>query len=184
MIRTGSRPVLVALCLLALSGCAGGDDTATAAADREKSKANWKLVLEDGGSTTELPLERMDIYLTENDTYPELFELAGTGVTLVGEFPTSGRVDYEEAFENLIGKPITVMAQGGDPREPKTSTVTINGLNAPVVGGTLTVEKVTGKWGGSEGNKTIHGKVELKIPGASGERTVTGRFAVHAVTWG
>lgn len=166
-----------------LSGCGGGADEATAARDREKAKTDWKLTLDDAGATSEMPIERMDIYLTE-EGYPELFEIRGSGVTLVGEFPRDVRVGYDEAFEKLIGKPVTILASGGDPREPKNSSVTIHGMGAPVVVGSFTVEKVTGKWSGSEGNKTIWGTIEVRIPGADAERTLRGRFAAHAVTWG
>jgi hypothetical protein len=170
---------------IGLTGCGGGggNDAQTAARDREKSKDDWKLVLEDAGATTELPIERMDIYLTE-EGYPEIYEIAGPGVMLVGEFPRDVRVGYDEEFEKLIGKPVTILASGGDPRELKTSSVTVRGIGAPVVGGSFTVEKVTGKWGGSEGNKTIWGTIEVRIPGADQERTLKGRFAAHAVTWG
>jgi len=43
------------------------------------------------------------------------------------------------------------------------------------------VEKYTGKWSGSEGNKTISGKITIRL---SDGRTLEGTFAVHAVTWG
>lgn len=168
-----------------LSGCGAGgaDDVAVAARDREKAKADWKLTLEDAGASSEMPIERMDIYLTE-EGYPELFELHGEGVTLVGEFPADVRVGYDEALEKLIGKPVNILARGGDPREEKNSSVTVRGMGAPVTGGTFTVERVTGKWAGSDGDKTIWGSIEVRIPGADGERSVRGRFAAHAVTWG
>jgi hypothetical protein len=166
-----------------LPGCGGGSDEATAARDREKAKAEWKLTLDDAGATSEMPIERMDIYLTE-EGYPELYELHGEGVMIVGEFPVDLRVGYDEEFEKLIGRPVTIQPNGGDPREPKNSSVMLRGMGAPVVGGTLTVEKVTGKWAGSEGDKTIRGTIEVRIPGADGDRTVSGRFAAHAVTWG
>jgi hypothetical protein len=73
---------------------------------------------------------------------------------------------------------------GGDPREPKSSSVMLGGVAMPVGGGTFTVNKITGKWAGSEGDRTLHGTVELRIPTSAGERIVTGAFAVHAVTWG
>lgn len=175
--------VMVALGLSGCGGAGGGDDVAVAARDREKAKADWKLTLDDAGSSSEMPIERMDIYLTE-EGYPELFELHGDGVTLVGTFPMEIRVGYDEAFEKLIGKPVSILPSGGDPADVKNSSVTIRGMGTPVVGGTFTVEKVTGKWAGSEGDKTIWGSVEVRIPGADGERSVRGRFAAHAVTWG
>ena len=50
-----------------------------------------------------------------------------------------------------------------------------------VTGGTMFVEKFAGKWAGSEGNKTLSGKITLQL---SDGRTLEGTFAVHAVTWG
>jgi hypothetical protein len=43
------------------------------------------------------------------------------------------------------------------------------------------VEKFSGKWAGSEGNKTLSGKIILQLRDG---RTLEGTFAVHAVTWG
>lgn len=79
---------------------------------------------------------------------------------------------------------IRLLPHGGDPREEKDAFVTLNGLAFPVSGGSFTVQKVSGKWSGSEGDKTLHGTIELQLPGADGDRTVTGTFAVNAVTWG
>jgi len=175
------RLASAALIVLAF-GCSNGANEQQAAADREKASQTWKLELD--GSSDQLALRKMDIYLTEDDDYPEIFEIVGDGVTLVGFFPMDLHVGYEEDFAKLIGKPIPFLPRGGDPREEKTSAVQMNGLDYPVVGGTFTVEKITGKWAGSEGDKTVHGTLELKIPGADGERTVRGRFATNIITWG
>lgn len=160
----------------ALAACSSGADSAAAARDRERSKTEWKLVLDDG---RELPLELMNIYLTE-EGYPNLFEITGTGVTLVGTFPSGLTPDYEENFGRLIGETITIEARGGDPWEPKTSAISFGGTGTAITGGSFTVDRVSGKWSGSEGNKTVHGTIELQTAGG----TIRGRFAVHAVTWG
>jgi hypothetical protein len=180
----GHLPLTLALALLA--GCAGGGggDAANAARDREAAKATWMLAIDDAGATHEAPLERMDVYLTEDDAEPEIFEIRGDGVVLVGRIPPEMAVGYGEEFENLVGKDLPIEASGGDPGDPKSSSVTILGMSAPVAGGTLHVEKFTGTWSGSEGDKTLHGVVELRVPAADGERTVRGRIAVHIVTWG
>ena len=171
---------------LALAGCdvSGGDTQVQAAHDRERSKADWKLTVEWAGGRHELPIERMDIFLTEDEEYPEIFEMLGEGLALVGEFPAGVSVDYDEAHENLIGKTVMIAPSGGDPREPKQSFVTLGGMRVPVLGGTFTVEQTRGKWAGSDGNKTISGTIELRIPGEGGETTIRGRFASHAVSWG
>lgn len=168
-----------------LSGCALDEDhTAEIASDREKSKVDWKLEVEWAGSSQEMPIERMDIYLVEDEEYPEVFDIHGEDLALVGEFPLDLHVDYEEKLERLVGRPITIAPSGGDPGDLKQSFVTLGGMRVPVLGGTFTVEKLSGKWEGSEGNKTVSGTIELRIPSADGETTVRGRFSSHAVTWG
>jgi hypothetical protein len=168
--------LVVIAALVASTACSPSGDSAAAARDRERSRAEWKLVLDDGRA---LPLERMDIYLTE-EGYPNLFEIRGAGVTLVGTFPMGVTPDYEENFERLVGETITIEARGGDPREPKASAITLGGTVTAVSGGSFSVDRVSGKWQGSEGNKTLHGTIELHTPGG----VLRGRFAVHAVTWG
>jgi hypothetical protein len=175
---------LLCVSAFALVSCGASGDPEQAARDRESSRVAWKLVLEDGVTTHEIPVERMDIYLTEDESYSEIFEIHGEGVMLVGELPRGVRVDYEEAFEKLIGRAIQIQPQGGDPRDPKTSKITLDGIVAPVSSGSFTVEKLSGKWDGSEGDRTLHGTIELRIPDYTGHRTLRGRFGTHAVTWG
>jgi len=169
-------PVILGATAALAASCSPGGDEAAAARDREQSRAEWKLVLEDG---RELVLEQMNIFLTE-ESYPNIFETAGTDVTLVGTFPLGVTPDYEEAFERLIGETITIEARGGHPAEPKTSSIRLGGTVTPVTGGSLRVDRVSGKWAGSEGNKTLHGTFELHTAGG----ILRGRFGVHAVTFG
>lgn len=173
--------LLTTVAALAAAGCAAGDTSATAAEARARAQETWKLAL-DGAEP--LVLERMDIYLVEDDSDPEIFKLYGDQVTLVGEFPASLHVGYEEELSRLVGQTIELDAEGGDPREPAEAYVTIEGRRVPVVGGTLKVDKVTGKWDGSDGDKTLWGTVELVLDDDEGERTIRGTFAVHAVSWG
>lgn len=173
--------LLATVAALAAAGCAAEDTSATAAEARARAQDTWKLAL-DGAEP--LALERMDIYLVEDDDDPEVFKLYGDEATLVGLLQPGQTVGYEEDFEQLIGKTIALDASGGDPREPEDAYVTIDGRRVPVVGGTLTVEKVTGKWDGSDGDKTLWGTVELQVEEDEGERTIRGTFAVHAVSWG
>lgn len=182
--------VFATLVAATLAGCGmeGGNDAAQAAHDREKSKAEWKLVVEWAGSEHEMPVERMDIYVNDDDDddepYNEIYEMVGDQMTLVGEFPAGLEVGYGEEFGKLIGRTVTISPSGGDPREPRSSFVTLSGTRVPVLGGTFTVEKTGGKWSGHDGNKTLWGTIELRIPSADGETTIRGRFASHAVTWG
>ena len=179
--------ILIALAGAALSaGCGGSAQVeAQAAAARATARPTWKIQLDWAGSTVEASLERMDIFVVEDEeSYPEIFQITGDDAVLVGEFPMSVHVGYGEEWKHIFGVPIPISASGGDPREPKTSWVRLNGMQVPVSGGTITFEKITGKWDGSEGDKTLWGTIELRIPGADSERTVTGRIATHAVTWG
>jgi hypothetical protein len=179
-----ARPLIVAVSLLA-AGCAGApvDDGTQAAADRARVQPTWTLALE---GSEPLPLERMDVFLVEDeeDGAPEIFEIHGPDVALVGTFPGDLRVGYDEDFQRLVGRSIALQPSGGDPREPRNAWVRLGGAPFPVVGGTFTIEKVTGRWSGSHGDKTCHGTIELEVQGAGGVQTLRGRFAVHGVTWG
>ena len=187
-----SRPLrgllAVAAFALALAGCSGNGtnvNTDTIDSDVAKAKQTWKLTLEEPGLENAIALEAMDIYLVDDDEqWPEIFEITGPEVTLVGAFPMDVHVGYQNAFERLFGKSVNIDARGGDPHDPKSSTVRIRGLDVPILGGTITFEKATGKWAGEQGDQTLWGRVELRVPGADGERTVRGSFAVHAITWG
>jgi hypothetical protein len=160
-----TRVCTVAILATALSGTAlsgtacGPSPRATATQSRASAEASWKLEIDGTG----LVLERMDIYLVENESEPEVFTLRGDDVTLVGEFPRGVHVGYEENLERLIGQTVTLLTKGGNPREPAQGYVTITGRQVPVVGGTLRVEKVTGTWDGTDGDKTLWGTVELTV---------------------
>src|SRR5688500_644718 len=151
--------VIARICTLALAAgallsasCGMADTEATAAAANAKARETWKLTL-DGAEP--LALERMDVYLVEAETDPEVVNVYGDGVTLVGAFATRLHVGYEEELSRLIGKSIQRDAEGGDPREPESAYVTVDGARHSVVGGRLTFEKLTGKWDGDDGDKTL-----------------------------
>ena len=185
------RPIqnmMAAALALAIAGCGFQSDaqlTATAAAAREKAKPTWKLQLETPTGMTNATLERMDIFLTEDEANEsEIFEIHGPDAVLVGVFPSDLHVGYEAEYARAVGRTIPIQPNGGDPGEPKSSWVRIDGSPAPVTGGQITLEKLTGKWEGSEGDRTYWGTVELRIATSTGERTVRGKFAVNCVTWG
>ena len=114
---------LTAMAFALLSASCGMADTeATAAAARAKAQENWKLTIQDAEP---LALERLDIYLVEDDSDAEVFKLYGDDVTLVGEFPLSLHVGYEEDFSRLVGKTIALDAEGGDPSDPESAFVTL-----------------------------------------------------------
>ena len=187
MKNTG-RFLIAVVIALATAGCGLQSDaelTATAAAAREKAKPTWKLQLETPTGMTNATLERMDIFLTEDeDNESEIFEIHGPDAVLVGVFPSDLHVGYEAEYARVVGRPIAIQPSGGDPGDPKSSWVRIDGSPVPVTAGQFTIEKLTGKWEGSEGDRTYWGTIELRVTTALGERTVRGKFAVNCVTWG
>jgi hypothetical protein len=182
------RFVMAAALAFAAAGSGFQSDatlTASAAAARAKAQPNWKLKLETENGAANATLERFDIFLTEDEDHEsEIFEIHGPDAVLVGVFPSDLHVGYEAAYERAVGRTLDIQPSGGDPGEPKSSWVRINGFPVPVAGGHITIDKVTGKWEGSEGDRTYWGTAELRIATSSGERTVRGRFAVNCVTWG
>lgn len=169
----------VAMLFLSASGCDVAIDAAREAAVKEFVQ---KLVLTIDGTSVELPLEKLDVFLTEEEQYPEIFELHGGGVVLVGEFPAGVRVDYAENWRLLIGKTIPILPQGGVNRDEQLSSITLPGhAAANVVGGSFTVEKVSDGW---DAKTPLSGKIELKIATPEGEQVIRGTFAVLGTTWG
>jgi len=175
-------PACVLMAIVSFA-CSSGDDDDIEAARKEVEAAAQKLVLTVDGSPLELPLIGMDVYLTEDDNYPESFHIKGDGLSLGGQFPKGVRVDYGEDWKNLIGKQIPISATGGDPREPGPSTVTLPGQGSvPVAGGTIVFEK----FGKSYDAKTpLRGTIQLQLQPAGGAaRTLEGTIEVKGTTWG
>ena len=176
---------VLALSLLCAAGC-GVSEEAAAAKDRESSKATWALVLRVDGADVRIPLTAMNVLLFKDEEHakqnPSVFQIEGNGVRLVGEIAAADNVDYGEHWERLINKTLTIKASGEFHRDPVDSKIVLPGTpEIAVTGGTMFVEKFTGKWSGSEGNKTLSGKITIQL--ADG-RMLEGTFAVHAVTWG
>jgi hypothetical protein len=185
----------VAACIALLSwtalvaGCSAlsEDTTADAAQAHARASADWKLTLDWEGNEIEHPLECLDIFIFDTDDperYPEAFELRGDGVTLVGTLPVDAQVGYGEELERLVGKTVSIGIYGGDPHDQKHSSIRLAGMSVPVAGGSITFRKVTGKWSGRDGDKTVWGTLRLDVQGATGVRTFEGAFAVHVVSWG
>ena len=179
------RLLMLVLGLLCAAGC-GLSEEAAAAKDRESSKATWALVLRVDSADVRIPLKAMNVLLFKDEEYakqnPSVFQIEGSGVQLIGEIAAVDNVDYGEHWERLIHKMLTIKASGEFHRDPVDSKIALPGTpEIAVTGGTMFVEKFTGKWSGSEGNKTLSGKITLQL---SDGRTLEGTFAVHAVTWG
>jgi hypothetical protein len=164
-----------------LLACASGGSKTEKAAGKE----TWQLVYTHDGAEVSLPLEQMHIYLVEEeDQYPEVFEITGDGVTLVGSFPMDCHVGYDDNFAVLPGKTITIDAAGGA-RDDKMSYVRLaDGTRAFVTGGSLMAEKIEGKIDGMDGDRTLSGTFILRVRTGLGEEELSGRFAVHCYTLG
>jgi hypothetical protein len=176
---------MLALSLLSAAGC-GMSDEAAAAKDRESSKATWALVLRVYGADVSIPLKVMNVLLFKDEEHakqnPSVFEIEGHGVHLIGEIGAADNVDYGEHWERLVNKTLMIKASGEFHRTTVDSKIALPGASeVAVTGETMFVEKYTGKWAGSDGNKTLSGRISLQLHDG---RTLEGTFAVHAVTWG
>ncbi len=144
------------------------------------SRPEWELVLKIDNTEVKVPLEALHVYLTENERYPEIFEMRGAAVTLVGEFPPDVHVGYGDKWERLFGKRVELKPEGGDPRSPKKSALTLPGRTPmSVTGGSFVVETFTGREFAEDW--TLQGKITIVV---DGNRTFHGRFSVNAKTWG
>ena len=166
---------------LSLIVCSPGGSGTQGAVDKDE----WRLVFTRDGAEVELMLEYMHVYLVEEyDEYPEVFEIAGEGVSLVGTFPMACHVGYEDDWAVLLGKSIEVAPVGGA-RDDKMSYVQMpDGNKAFVVSGTLVPEELKGKIDGVDGDRTLRGTFMLRIRTGQGEEEIAGRFAVHCLTLG
>lgn len=182
MLQLARAAFALALSLLsALAGCG----TASGSGGERISPETWKLELQSGGERATLSLDALNVYLTELDDEPERFEIEGPGVFLSGSLPLDARVGYGEDWKALFGRRIEL---GDEPslydeeREPAVELP--DGTTARVLGGHLVFEKLSGSMQGSEGDLTLHGRVELELESDTGGATWSGRIAVHCVSWG
>ena len=171
--------------ILLLAGC-GGSEEEDAAKDRAASQATWAVILKVDGADVRWPLKVMNVLLFKDEEVakanPSAFEIEGQGVHLIGEIAPADDVGYGEKWDRLIGKTLKIKASGEFHRDQVDSKLNLpDQPDLPVTGGTMVVEKVAGKWTGSQGNKTLSGKIRLTLHDG---RTLEGTFAVHAVTWG
>jgi len=172
--------MIVCVAMLAWAGCSGEGDPGRSSG----AVPVWELTLSGDGTTVTLPLHIMNVYLVEDHRYPETYELEGDGVVLAGEFPLDVHVDYDEAWEKLLGKSVAIKPKGGADGATE-SMLTLPGYGRlKVVGGSFTSEKYSGKYAGLEGDLTLSGSITIRVQTASGEKEYSGRFAVQCVSWG
>jgi hypothetical protein len=121
---------MLALGLLCVAGCGGSDEVA-AAKDREASKASWAMVLKVDGADVRIPLQVMNVLLFKDEEYakenPSVFEIAGSGVHLIGEIAAADNVDYGEHWERLLNKTLTIKASGQFHRDAVESKIALPG---------------------------------------------------------
>jgi hypothetical protein len=174
----------VAPLLILLAAC-GGSEEEEAAKDRAAAQATWAVTLKVDGADVRLPLKSMNVLLFKDEEYakanPSAFEIEGQGIHLIGEIAPADDVGYGEKWEKLLGKTLAIKASGEFHRDHVDSKITLANSEVAVTGGSMVVEKFTGKWSGSEGNKTLSGRIKLTLQDG---RTLEGTFAVHAITWG
>jgi hypothetical protein len=127
----------------------------------------------------------MNVFLVENESYPESFEVLGNGLALVGDFPTDVHAGYGEKLQLLLGKTVYFSEKGGDPQEPEESTLTLPGKPAmKVLGGWFVAENFSGKQAGSTGDMALSGRITIRVQTDAGEKTIDETFAAHCVSWG
>jgi hypothetical protein len=143
------------------------------------------MVLNHNGASVIIPLEVMNVYLVEDENYPEYFSIQGDGVVLGGDFPEGIHVGYDEQWKLLFGKSIVIGPRGGDPYDQQDSFIELSpGVRSRVAGGTLIFEKLSGRTAGSEGDLALTGRIMLIVETDAGAQNVMGTISVHCVTWG
>lgn len=178
----GGAVFLSLLAVITLVGCGGGGSEG----EPDRSAApRPELRLMVAGEEVVVPLEMMDVFLVEDDSYPETFEIRGPGVLLVGAFPLDVHVDYEADLSKLEGHEVVLQSTGGGYGQPQTSKLTLPGGTAQaVIGGWFMVEASTGPQEGVKGDGTISGRISVQVQGEFGTTALSGTFAVPATTWG
>jgi hypothetical protein len=144
-----------------------------------------KLFLDD--KEVSIPLEVMYVHLTDNEAYPESFEMKGPSVYLVGEFPSSVRIGYEEDWEQMVNKEIKIMNRVRSDFYWIEGSSTITLPQEPqryISSGSFTVRRFSGSLAGLKGDITLSGDVTLNISVGNDIKTVKGTFSVHAVSLG
>ncbi len=165
---------------LLFSACSSSDS-----GKPNRDPSQWKITLDVDGEKLILPLKVMDVYLVEDESYPEIYYVKGKGVHLLGEFPDGIHVGYGEKWDVLFDEMILISEQGNDPYNSRTSEISLprqTGLT--VTDGYIVFSKLTGKYSGSSGDLTLHETISLTVDSSSGEKTYEGTISVQCVSWG
>lgn len=178
-----TRPSITLSLLALILACAGCGEANLLSIS---TPPTWEMVLKISGQEVTLPMTLLEVYVTDDYDYPEIYELSGEGITLVGEFPLDIRVDYGETWPALFGQQINILPRYNTYDGPKESYITLpSGQIAEVTGGHFTAESQSGQYAGRDGDLTLSGKITLHLKTGSGEEKIArGTFAVHCMTWG
>ncbi|HZE96675.1 MAG TPA: hypothetical protein VE981_06600 [Planctomycetota bacterium] len=178
------KKALIPIALL-MAACGGGSEE-DAARDRAAAASTWALAIKLEVIDVRIPVEAMNVLLFKDEevakSTPTVFEVQGQGVSLIGEIPPAANPGYDEKWEKLIGVPLTIKSMGDFGRDVVESHLGMAGkLEMKISSGTMTVDSISGKWSGSQGDKTLKGRITLTLQDG---RTLQGTFATHALTWG
>ncbi|HSG30243.1 MAG TPA: hypothetical protein VLB82_01730 [Thermodesulfobacteriota bacterium] len=165
---------------LLFSACSSGDS-----GKPNRDPSQWKITLDIDGEEVILPLKVMDVYLVEDENYPESYYIKGNGVSLLGNFPDGVHVGYGEKWDKLFDEIIQISEEGVDPYNTRASQISLPGNpDLLITDGYIVFSKLTGKYSGSSGDLTIHGTISLTVDSSGGEQTYEGTISVQCVSWG
>lgn len=151
------------------------EDTAPAVPDPSQT-----IVLQAAGGEIPFTIERLNLFLVEDETDPESFEFAGEGIRLVGQIPVNLHVGYSENWNVLVGKPIS-LSRSNEALEAVSEIHLPGEAACPVTGGAFTIHSA----GESDNARTpLTGELWLRCSTPTGERVLRGTFEVKGTTWG
>lgn len=141
-----------------------------------------EIVLQHEQGSVPFTVDRLNVYLTEDEKYPESFEFEGDDISLVGTIPITLHVGYGGNWRTLVGQTISLSRSIDDSSVDSGSYIRIPGESlVPVIGGEFTVREV----GEGEDAKTpLAGDIRLRCMTPAGEREYRGTFQVKGTTWG
>jgi hypothetical protein len=131
------------------------------------------LVLTVAGKEVSLPIEEMNYFHVKRgrDSFPDSFELSGSGSSIRGAFA----LGFEEDWERLVGKAVNILARSGEP-EDGDSEINLPGRGMiKVTGGSFTVKKVISP----RPSPVLRGRIRLETAGPHGPETLEGVFQVR-----
>jgi len=140
------------------------------------------VVLQGEDGDIPFTVQRLNVYLVDNENYPESFEFEGDGLTLTGSIPVQRRVGYGENWRALVGTTIPFACGFDGNSGQAVATVQMPGGPAMrVVSGAFTVQEVGETY---DARTPLAGQLWLRCRTAAGEQEFHGTFRVQGTTWG